>query len=130
VQDEERSETTFQKAMGLIGDLADSFPGGELREQLLTEWIINNLLKGKPRLTTTEAKRTLKWAKEVRKTQLCCASGIHLGPCHCRWSRKLRVASTPSFDRFISFFLSFGLFPRLVIHFDGHELFWLFFLNT
>lgn len=70
MQDEERSETTFQKAMGLIGDLADAFPGGELREQLLTEWIINNLLKGKPRLTTAEAKRTLKWAKEARNIQL------------------------------------------------------------
>lgn len=69
MQDEERSETTFQKAMGLIGDLADAFPTGELREQLLTEWIINNLLKGKPRLTTTEAKRTLKWAREARNIQ-------------------------------------------------------------
>lgn len=59
--------------MGLIGDLADAFPGGELREQLLTEWIINNLLKGKPRLTTTEAKRTLKWAKEVRDILSQCA---------------------------------------------------------
>lgn len=65
MQDEERSETTFQKAMGLIGDLAEAFPNGELREQLLTEWIINNLLRGKPRLTSPEAKRTLKWAKEV-----------------------------------------------------------------
>lgn len=66
VQDEERAEATLTKAMGLIGDLAESFPNGELREQLLTEWIINNLLRGKPRLSSAEAKRTLKWAKEVR----------------------------------------------------------------
>ncbi|KAF8316436.1 ARM repeat-containing protein [Clavulina sp. PMI_390] len=68
VQDEERTETVFQKAMGLIGDLAEAFPNGELREQLLTDWLINNLLRNKPRLTSPEAKRTLKWAKEmVRK---------------------------------------------------------------
>jgi importin subunit beta-1 len=66
VQDEERTELVFQKAMGLIGDLAEAFPNGEIRDQLLSDWIISNLLKAKPRGQTAEAKRTIKWAKEVR----------------------------------------------------------------
>lgn len=65
VLDEERTDLVFQKAMGLIGDLAETFPNGEIREHLLSEWIISNLIKAKPRGQTAEAKRTIKWAKEV-----------------------------------------------------------------
>ena len=72
VQDEERTELVFQKAMGLIGDLAEAFPGGEIRDQLLSDWIISNLLKAKPRGQSAEAKRTIKWAKEVRVLWIGC----------------------------------------------------------
>ncbi|KAF9516651.1 hypothetical protein BS47DRAFT_619973 [Hydnum rufescens UP504] len=77
VQDEERTELVFQKAMGLIGDLAEAFPNGEIRDQLLSDWIISNLLKAKPRGQTAEAKRTIKWAKEmVRKATQGAASNF------------------------------------------------------
>lgn len=99
VLDEERTETTFAKAMGLVGDLAEAFPNGELREQLLTEWLIANLLRDRPRLSTPEAKRTLKWAKEVSLSSL---FGWRLGDVWCadcvprRWSRKLLAVSPSS----------------------------------
>jgi len=67
-QDEDRSDTVYIKAMGLVGDLAEAFPNGEIRDQLLAEWVVNNLVKSKPRGLTQEGKRTIKWAKEmVRK---------------------------------------------------------------
>lgn len=53
--------------MGLVGDLAEAFPNGEIRDPLLAEWVVNNLVKSKPRGLTPEGKRTIKWAKEVRK---------------------------------------------------------------
>ncbi len=56
--------------MGLVGDLAEAFPNGEIRDQLLAEWVVNNLVKSKPRGLTQEGKRTIKWAKEVREIAL------------------------------------------------------------
>jgi len=67
-QDEDRSDAVYIKAMGLVGDLAEAFPNGEIRDPLLAEWVVNNLVKSKPRGLTPEGKRTIKWAKEmVRK---------------------------------------------------------------
>ncbi|KAF8335779.1 karyopherin Kap95 [Cantharellus anzutake] len=75
-QDEERSDTVYTKAMGLIGDLAEAFPNGEIRDQLLAEWIINNLVKSKPRGLTPEGKRTIKWAKEMVRKATTAAPGF------------------------------------------------------
>jgi importin subunit beta-1 len=62
--DEERPETVFKLALGLIGDLAETFPNGEIRDLLLEEWLVNTL-KSKNRGIGPETKRTLKWAKEM-----------------------------------------------------------------
>lgn len=50
--------------MGLIGDLAEAFPNGQLRDQLLSEWVVTSL-KSKVRGSSPEAKKTVKWAREV-----------------------------------------------------------------
>jgi len=68
--DEDRSEAVLKLGVGLIGDLAETFPNGELRDLLLSEWIVT-ALKAKHRWTSPDTKRVLKWAKEMvrRATQ-------------------------------------------------------------
>ena len=48
---------------GLIGDLADSFPNGQLKRLLLQEWFASELRN--KRGLSAEAKKTMRWAKEV-----------------------------------------------------------------
>jgi hypothetical protein len=62
--DSDRTESTVRLCIGLIGDLADSFPNGEIKQLLLTEWIATEL-RSKGRGQSVETKRTLKWAREV-----------------------------------------------------------------
>ncbi|KAG8858970.1 karyopherin beta [Tulasnella sp. 330] len=64
--DEERTETLVKLSVGLIGDLADAFRAGELRDSLMQEWILN-ALKIKGRGYSADTKKTLKWAKEMIK---------------------------------------------------------------
>ncbi len=62
--DSDRTESTVRLAIGLIGDLADSFPNGDIKSLLLTEWIAVEL-RSKGRGHSPETKRTIKWAREV-----------------------------------------------------------------
>ncbi|KAH9922336.1 ARM repeat-containing protein [Epithele typhae] len=63
--DSERSESTIKTAVGLVGDLADAFPVGQLKQLLLAEWLASELrMKGR---MSPETKRTLKWAREMVK---------------------------------------------------------------
>ncbi|KAI0764084.1 armadillo-type protein [Irpex lacteus] len=64
--DSDRTESTVRLAIGLIGDLADSFPNGDIKSLLLTEWIAVEL-RSKGRGHSPETKRTIKWAREVVK---------------------------------------------------------------
>ena len=61
--DEERDESVVKLAFGLIGDLADAFPDGQLKPLLLSEWLVQALRK-KSRLSP-ETKKTVRWAREV-----------------------------------------------------------------
>jgi importin subunit beta-1 len=62
--DEERTEILIKLCIGLVGDLADCFPGGEIKQLLLADWIALEL-RQKGRLPA-ETKKTIKWAREVR----------------------------------------------------------------
>ena len=62
--DSDRTESTVRLAVGLIGDLADSFPKGEIKQLLLVEWIATEL-RAKGRGQSPETKRTIKWARDV-----------------------------------------------------------------
>ncbi|KAG8934298.1 karyopherin beta [Tulasnella sp. 418] len=62
--DEEKPEHVVKLAIGLIGDLGDTFKNGEIRDYLLADWIIN-ALKARHKGYSTDTKRTIKWAKEV-----------------------------------------------------------------
>ena len=61
--DEERPESVIRMSLGLIGDLADAFPSGQIKQLLLTDWLAQTL-RQKTRLSA-ETKKTLRWAREV-----------------------------------------------------------------
>lgn len=63
--DSERTESTIKLAIGLIGDLADTFPHGEIKQYLLAEWIASEL-RSRGRLAP-DTKKTIRWAREVVK---------------------------------------------------------------
>lgn len=63
--DDDRSETTVKLCFGLLGDLADAFPDGRLKQLLLAEWIASDLRN--KRGMTAETKKTMRWAREMIK---------------------------------------------------------------
>ena len=62
--DDERTDSLVKLAFGLLGDLADSFPNGELKQLLLQEWLTGEL-RAKLRMQA-DTKKTMRWAREVR----------------------------------------------------------------
>ncbi|OSD03642.1 ARM repeat-containing protein [Trametes coccinea BRFM310] len=63
--DSERTENTIKLAVGLLGDLADAFPNGQIKQLLLAEWIANEL-RMKSRVSP-DTKKTVRWAREMVK---------------------------------------------------------------
>ncbi|KAG9310985.1 armadillo-type protein [Chiua virens] len=63
--DDDRSETTVKLCFGLMGDLADCFPNGQLKQLLLSEWIASDLRN--KRGMSAETKKTMRWAREMIK---------------------------------------------------------------
>ena len=62
--DEERTDSAMKLSYGLLGDVADCFPNGEIKQLLLAPWIVSEL-RAKVRMHA-ETKKTLRWACEVR----------------------------------------------------------------
>lgn len=65
ITDQDRSETVLRLAIGLLGDLAEAFPNGELKEPLSSPWVTELLKAGRTKLGGLETKKVAKWAKEV-----------------------------------------------------------------
>jgi importin subunit beta-1 len=63
LQDEERSDSLVRNAFGLLGDIADTFPNGEIKNILLQPWIATEL-RAKVRMGA-ETRKTMRWAREV-----------------------------------------------------------------
>jgi importin subunit beta-1 len=61
--DEERTDVLMRLSYGLIGDLADCFPQGQLKQLLLANWI-GAELRARHRMPE-ETKKTMRWAREV-----------------------------------------------------------------
>jgi importin subunit beta-1 len=62
--DDERTDSLLKLALGLLGDLAEPFPNGEIKQLLLSEWVAAEL-RSKGRLPS-DIKKTMRWAREVR----------------------------------------------------------------
>ncbi|XP_006455581.1 hypothetical protein AGABI2DRAFT_227003 [Agaricus bisporus var. bisporus H97] len=65
LKDDDRTDATMRLSYGLIGDLADSFPRGEIKHLLLGQWIVGEL-RTKYKMPG-ETKKTLRWAREMVK---------------------------------------------------------------
>ncbi|EPQ55831.1 ARM repeat-containing protein [Gloeophyllum trabeum ATCC 11539] len=63
--DEDRPDSVAKLSYGLIGDLADAYPNGQIKQLLLAEWIAQEL-RTRGRMPP-ETKRTLRWAREMVK---------------------------------------------------------------
>lgn len=61
--DSERTDAIHKAGVGLIGDLADTFPEGQIKQLLLSEWISTEL-RTKQR-ASPEVRKTIRWAREV-----------------------------------------------------------------
>jgi importin subunit beta-1 len=48
-----------------MGDLAEAFPRGELKEVLSAEWVMDGLKAGRTKAGGPETKKVAKWAREV-----------------------------------------------------------------
>ena len=65
--DDERPESVVKSAIGLVGDLADTFPNGQIKQNLLAEWLAS-ALRSKPRYSN-ETRLTFRWARDVSTSQ-------------------------------------------------------------
>ncbi|KAK0463208.1 armadillo-type protein [Desarmillaria tabescens] len=65
LSDEDRTEPVIKLSYGLLGDLADSFPGGQLKPLLLQSWVASEL-RTRQRMSP-ETKKTMRWAREMVK---------------------------------------------------------------
>ncbi|KZT05199.1 ARM repeat-containing protein [Laetiporus sulphureus 93-53] len=63
--DSERTDAVLKLGLGLIGDLADAFPDGRLKQVLLADWIMSEL-RSRGRMPP-DTKKTLRWAREMVK---------------------------------------------------------------
>lgn len=64
--DQDRTEHILKSSIGLIGDLAEAFPNGQLREALNSAWITDILKQGRTKHSGgPETRKVAKWAKEV-----------------------------------------------------------------
>ncbi|KAG8860622.1 karyopherin beta [Serendipita sp. 411] len=64
VYDDDHSETVLKQCAGLIGDLAETFPDGQLKEVLLQDWVASLV---KTKIRNPDVKKTLRWAREMIK---------------------------------------------------------------
>lgn len=64
--DQDRTEAILRSAIGLLGDLAEAFPNGQLKDLLSSSWVADLLKAGRTKMGGSETKKVAKWAREVR----------------------------------------------------------------
>lgn len=69
-QDPNRSEALLRAAMGVVGDLADAFPGGDYGEAFRAEWMTQLVKEVRSSQEySARTKETARWAREQIKRQ-------------------------------------------------------------
>ncbi|KAH7099422.1 karyopherin Kap95 [Auriculariales sp. MPI-PUGE-AT-0066] len=63
LEDEERPDNVAKLAIGLLGDIADAFPHGQIKDLLLVDWVSGAVKRGRGR----DLKATIRWAREMIK---------------------------------------------------------------
>lgn len=67
VTDQDKTEELLKGALGVIGDLAEMFPNGQMKSLLDQQWVGEALKTGRTRIGGPETKKLAKWAKEVSR---------------------------------------------------------------
>ncbi|KAI0602571.1 ARM repeat-containing protein [Biscogniauxia sp. FL1348] len=76
-QDMNRSESLMRSSMGVIGDLADAFPNGELSDAFRQDWVTTMIKETKTnREFQPRTIDTARWAREQVKRQLGGSSSV------------------------------------------------------
>ncbi|KAI0839574.1 ARM repeat-containing protein [Hypoxylon sp. FL0890] len=76
-QDMNRSESLMRSSMGVIGDIADAFPNGELAEAFRQDWLTAMIKETKTnRDFQPRTIETARWAREQVKRQLGAATAL------------------------------------------------------
>ncbi|CAH7685795.1 armadillo-type protein [Phakopsora pachyrhizi] len=65
VTDPDKTEELLKGALGIIGDLAEIFPNGQIKSLLDQQWVAEALKAGRNRSGSPEIKKLSKWAKEM-----------------------------------------------------------------
>ncbi|MBW0462236.1 hypothetical protein O181_001951 [Austropuccinia psidii MF-1] len=65
VTDQDKTEDLLKGALGVIGDLAEIFPNGQIKTVLDQPWVTDALKAGRNRVEGPETKKLAKWAKEM-----------------------------------------------------------------
>ncbi|KAJ2583143.1 karyopherin Kap95, partial [Coemansia sp. RSA 1836] len=65
--DEARSEDVTKTMIGLLGDLADAFPNGEIRDYLRADWIQVLIKQGRTGPRGSSIREHTRWAREMIK---------------------------------------------------------------
>ncbi|GAA5858585.1 hypothetical protein JCM8547_001375 [Rhodosporidiobolus lusitaniae] len=63
--DQDRTEPILRSAIGLLGDLAEAFSNGQLKEPLSSPWVSEVLKAGRTKQGGAETKKVAKWAREM-----------------------------------------------------------------
>lgn len=64
LDDDEHTVPGVTSSFGLMGDLADAFSNGQIKEQLLVDWVAS-AFKNKSRVPS-ESRNSMRYAREVR----------------------------------------------------------------
>jgi importin subunit beta-1 len=65
--DENSVESLDKVAYGVLGDLADAFPNGQIKQLLLHEWVARYL--NRKNRYAKDTKQVIRWAREVSGLQ-------------------------------------------------------------
>ncbi|KAJ2001082.1 karyopherin Kap95 [Coemansia thaxteri] len=68
--DQTRSEDVTKTMIGLLGDLADAFPKGEIRDYLRADWIQELIKQGRAGARGSALREHTRWAREMIKRAL------------------------------------------------------------
>ncbi|KAJ2814199.1 karyopherin Kap95, partial [Coemansia furcata] len=65
--DHTRTEDVTKTMIGLLGDLADAFPNGEIRDYLRADWIQALIKEGRTGPRNSSLREHTRWAREMIK---------------------------------------------------------------
>ncbi|KAF8439527.1 armadillo-type protein [Terfezia claveryi] len=68
--DPDRSEALMRSAMGVLGDLAESFPNGEIADYFRADWVMGMIKETRQTYGLGRTGDTARWAREQVKRQL------------------------------------------------------------